>query len=75
MAVACGVAKPPIPPPPPPRPPVRSGPVEPPAQGWIGKLLAIAGVGVTLMGVVLLLIIAPISYVQMRVLGREVEYA
>jgi len=27
------------------------------------------------MGVVLLLIIAPISYVQMRVLGREVEYA
>ena len=37
---------------------MRSGPVEPPAQGWIGKLLAIAGVGVTLMGVVLLLVLA-----------------
>lgn len=58
------------PPPSPPRPPapipVQPWPVVPPAanvgkersEGWIGKLLAVAGVGVTLIGVVLLVVLA-----------------
>jgi uncharacterized membrane protein len=42
----------PVPPPAPPRPrPERS-------EGWIGKVLAVAGVAVTLIGVVLLLVLA-----------------
>ncbi|MGV0850059.1 DUF2339 domain-containing protein [Mycolicibacterium phlei] len=45
---------PPVPAPPPPRPAPRPSRDE----GWIGKLLAIAGVGVTLIGVVLLLVLA-----------------
>lgn len=40
------------PPPPPPRPPRER------SDGWIGKLLAVAGVAVTLIGVVLLLVLA-----------------
>ncbi|MBX7454381.1 DUF2339 domain-containing protein [Mycolicibacterium sp. 3033] len=44
----------PVPPPPPPmRAPVRER-----SEGWIGKLLAVAGVAVTLIGVVLLLVLA-----------------
>jgi len=43
-------------PPPPPRPPQR--PVKERSDGWIGKLLAVAGVAVTLIGVVLLLVLA-----------------
>jgi uncharacterized membrane protein len=45
-----------------PRPPVMpQGPPRPPrerAEGWIGKVLAVAGVAVTLIGVVLLLVLA-----------------
>jgi uncharacterized membrane protein len=50
--------------PPPPRPtppqPMRLAPPAAPAaeSGWIGKLLAVAGVAVTLVGVVLLLVLA-----------------
>jgi uncharacterized membrane protein len=49
-------------PPVPPRPPITS-PVPPKprperAEGWIGKVLAVAGVAVTLIGVVLLLVLA-----------------
>ncbi len=56
-------AAPPAPPPPPrPRPmPAQPRPPAPePADrsGWIGKLLAVAGVAVTLVGVVLLLVLA-----------------
>ncbi|GJF17900.1 hypothetical protein NGTWS1803_06270 [Mycolicibacterium cyprinidarum] len=49
-------------PPPPYRPmPPAPAPAKSPAErseGWIGKLLAVAGVGVTLIGVVLLLVLA-----------------
>ena len=49
------------PPPPPFRPPLQPV-VAPPkrerSEGWIGKLLAVAGVAVTLIGVVLLLVLA-----------------
>jgi uncharacterized membrane protein len=52
----------PVPPPVPPRPPVTSPAPPRPRQersnGWIGKVLAVAGVGVTLIGVVLLLVLA-----------------
>jgi uncharacterized membrane protein len=63
----------PVPPPPPPLPPQYAPPppprpLSPPppppkaprerSDGWIGKLLAVAGVGVTLIGVVLLLVLA-----------------
>ena len=52
----------PAPPPMPPRPPVMA-PAPPKSQyerseGWIGKVLAVAGVAVTLIGVVLLLVLA-----------------
>lgn len=50
---------------PPPLPAYRSMPLAPPVKsppkrsdGWIGKLLAVAGVAVTLIGVVLLLVLA-----------------
>ncbi|MDZ4265785.1 MAG: DUF2339 domain-containing protein [Mycobacterium sp.] len=43
-------------PPPPPRVPPR--PPKERSEGWIGKLLAVAGVAVTLIGVVLLLVLA-----------------
>ncbi len=43
-------------PPPPPAPPAV--PKAPRDQGWIGKVLAVAGVAVTLVGVVLLLVLA-----------------
>ncbi|MBI5337718.1 MAG: DUF2339 domain-containing protein [Mycolicibacterium rufum] len=42
----------PVPPPPPPKAPRER------SDGWIGKLLAVAGVAVTLIGVVLLLVLA-----------------
>lgn len=43
----------------PPRPvPPTVPPAAPRSQGWIGKLLAVAGVAVTLIGVVLLLVLA-----------------
>lgn len=43
----------------PPPPPVRPVAPRPPRnEGWIGKLLAVAGVAVTLIGVVLLLVLA-----------------
>ena len=54
----------PAPPPPPPhRTPPQPRPLAPPPEpkeesGWIGKLLAVAGVAVTLIGVVLLLVLA-----------------
>ncbi|KMO81590.1 hypothetical protein BST22_03050 [Mycolicibacterium chubuense] len=57
----------PVPPPPPQYAPPPPRPVSPPpppkaprerSDGWIGKLLAVAGVGVTLVGVVLLLVLA-----------------
>lgn len=47
---------PPMPPPLPPAPPAPPRPVR--DEGWIGKLLAIAGVAVTLIGVVFLLVLA-----------------
>jgi uncharacterized membrane protein len=46
------------PPPPPPRVPAPATPKLPRDAGWIGKALAIAGVAVTLIGVVLLLVLA-----------------
>jgi uncharacterized membrane protein len=49
---------PPPPPPPPVRVPVSSAPRTPRSEGWIGKVLAVAGVAVTLIGVVLLLVLA-----------------
>ncbi|BBY15639.1 DUF2339 domain-containing protein [Mycolicibacterium litorale] len=53
--------RPVLPPPPPPRvpppPPVPRVPRER-SEGWIGKVLAVAGVAVTLIGVVLLLVLA-----------------
>ena len=42
--------------PPPPPPPKQ--PRQPRPEGWIGKVLAVAGVGVTLIGVVLLVVLA-----------------
>lgn len=46
---------PPVPPSPPPPPPPVTKPRD---DGWIGKLLAVAGVAVTLIGVVFLLVLA-----------------
>jgi uncharacterized membrane protein len=50
------------PPPVPPRPPVTAPappkPQQERSEGWIGKVLAVAGVAVTLIGVVLLLVLA-----------------
>lgn len=50
----------PLPAPPPPARPVAPAAAVPsaPREGWIGKLLAVAGVAVTLIGVVLLLVLA-----------------
>ena len=49
----------PPPPPPPVAPPrVPPAPRQPRGEGWIGKVLAVAGVAVTLIGVVLLLVLA-----------------
>ena len=49
----------PLPPPyPPPPPPARVKPPAERSEGWIGKLLAVAGVAVTLIGVALLLVLA-----------------
>ncbi|MEO3760610.1 DUF2339 domain-containing protein [Mycobacterium sp. B14F4] len=65
------------PPPPPPAPAPTPVPVPPPAprpprdQGWIGKLLAVAGVAVTLIGVVLLLVLAA----QAGILRPEIRVA
>lgn len=44
-------------PPAPPAPPIAA-PVKPRSDNWIGKVLAVAGVAVTLVGVVLLLVLA-----------------
>ena len=46
----------PAPPPPAPVPPAKPEPAR--SEGWIGKLLAVAGVAVTLIGVVMLLVLA-----------------
>jgi uncharacterized membrane protein len=57
---AAPVAPSPVPPAPPPvmpHPPVLP-PNKPRSEGWIGKVLAVAGVAVTLIGVVLLLVLA-----------------
>ena len=43
---------------PPPPPPVPPKPRQDRSEGWIGKVLAVAGVAVTLIGVVLLLVLA-----------------
>jgi len=52
-------SRPAAPPPPPrPRPVMPAAPRPPRDAGWIGKLLAVAGVSVTLIGVVLLLVLA-----------------
>jgi uncharacterized membrane protein len=52
-------SRPAAPPPPPrPRPVMPAAPRPPRDAGWIGKLLAVAGVAVTLIGVVLLLVLA-----------------
>src|SRR4051812_3402218 len=45
-------------PPPPPSPVVPANPRPERSEGWIGKVLAVAGVTVTLIGVVLLLVLA-----------------
>jgi hypothetical protein len=45
-------------PPVPSRPPVTPTPPRERSEGWIGKMLAVAGVAVTLIGVVLLLVLA-----------------
>jgi uncharacterized membrane protein len=53
--------RPVVPPPPPPPPPPPASPPRVPkerSEGWIGKVLAVAGVAVTLIGVVLLLVLA-----------------
>ena len=57
---------PPVPPPPPP-----AAPKPPRDEGWIGKLLAVAGVAVTLIGVVLLLVLAA----QAGILRPEIRVA
>lgn len=64
---------PPLPPPPMPRPPVATAPRPPRerSEGWIGKALAVAGVAVTLTGVVLLLVLAA----QAGILRPEVRVA
>jgi uncharacterized membrane protein len=49
------IATPPVAPPPPIAPPARRTPRD---TNWIGKVLAVAGVAVTLVGVVLLLVLA-----------------
>ncbi|MGE2834590.1 DUF2339 domain-containing protein [Mycobacterium sp. SMC-4] len=65
------------PPPPTPAPPPAARPPlrREPAASWIGKLLAVAGVGVTLIGVVLLLVLAAQAGVlrpEFRVAGGAV---
>ena len=59
----------PLPSPPVPMPPQR--PVPPRSDGWIGKTLAVAGVAVTLVGVVLLLVLAA----QAGILRPEIRVA
>lgn len=66
----------PMPPAPPTAPPGPAPATPPPAQprddGWIGKVLAVAGVAVTLIGVVLLLVLAAQAGIlrpEFRVLG------
>ncbi|TDL05697.1 DUF2339 domain-containing protein [Mycolicibacterium obuense] len=84
-AHAPAMAPPPAPPPPyvpPPVPAYVPRPAPPPApprparsEGWIGKLLAVAGVAVTLMGVVLLLVLAAQAGIlrpEFRVFGGAV---
>jgi uncharacterized membrane protein len=51
-------ASPPVTPRPPVAPPAASRPPRERSEGWIGKVLAVAGVAVTLIGVVLLLVLA-----------------
>ncbi|BBY42702.1 hypothetical protein A5765_22410 [Mycolicibacterium celeriflavum] len=58
----------PAPPPPPPPPPAARTPRD---ERWIGKLLAVAGVAVTLIGVVFLLVLAA----QAGVLRPEIRVA
>jgi uncharacterized membrane protein len=63
---------PPTPPPPPTVAPVRPAVPKPPCdEGWIGKLLAVAGVAVTLIGVVLMLVLAA----QAGILRPEIRVA
>lgn len=57
MLAAPPAPAPPVPATPVPAPPVAA-PTVPRGEGWIGKLLAVAGVAVTLIGVVLLLVLA-----------------
>jgi uncharacterized membrane protein len=63
--------------PPPPPPAAPSPPVAPPkplperSEGWIGKVLAVAGVAVTLIGVVLLVVLAA----QAGILRPEIRVA
>ena len=66
-------APPPSPPPPSPPPPAPAAAVPKPPrdEGWIGKLLAVAGVAVTLIGVVLLLVLAA----QAGILRPEIRVA
>ena len=59
---------PPQPVPPPPPPPAPKPPRD---EGWIGKFLAVAGVAVTLIGVVLLLVLAA----QAGILRPEIRVA
>jgi uncharacterized membrane protein len=66
----------PQPPPPVARPPIPAPPVPPKprperSEGWIGKVLAVAGVAVTLIGVVLLLVLAA----QAGILRPEIRVA
>jgi uncharacterized membrane protein len=64
--------QPPPPPSTPPRPPVAPPRPRPErSEGWIGKVLAVAGVAVTLIGVVLLLVLAA----QAGILRPEVRVA
>ncbi|MGE2726967.1 DUF2339 domain-containing protein [Mycolicibacterium pulveris] len=58
----------------PPQPPAAPQPVparQPRSEGWIGKVLAVAGVAVTLIGVVLLLVLAA----QAGILRPEIRVA
>ena len=65
------VPRPPVPAPPPPRVPLTERLTADGGQGWIGKLLAVAGVAVTLVGVVLLLVLAA----QAGILRPEIRVA
>ena len=60
-----------MPAPPPPRVPLTERLTADGGQGWIGKLLAVAGVAVTLVGVVLLLVLAA----QAGILRPEIRVA